>query len=194
MKKNGMILLCLVLSMGWTSCSDNKKEEEPEVPEYPKTLTLKEVKIGEFKIHVGSDEGAIEIPTTGFTPEYFWGDRLEYAPTALRIENEEKMSRIPTDTDSDTFLYEIREDSLFRFNDPNEKWYWSAKVEEGGLVYHIGYHYAKRRNEMGQTFGIGQWNEWFEPEKQWYEWPETLTYKTDTTAWCNMLYIFEYDE
>jgi len=192
MRKNWIILLCLVASVGWMGCSDNKKEE-PDIPEYPKTLILKEVKIGEFKIYVGSEDGAIEIPTTGFTPEYFWGDRLNYAPTALRIENEEKMTRIPTDYYDDSFLYEIRNDSLFRFNDPNDTWYWSAKVEEGRLIYHIGYHYSKRFI-LGSAFGIGQWNEWFEPEKRWYEWPETLIHKTDTTAWCNMLYIFEYDK
>lgn len=161
---------------------------------YPITLLFSDKKIAEFKIYVGSPEGAREVSTNNLNPAMFWKDRLSYYPSAITYDNSQTISLTPHDTESDTFNYKFIKDSLFRHNSNIDKYIWAGVGDQHKLDYHKGYF---RANFFDTEFNfyrfyIAQGNEWATEKgfiRDAYS-LDDLKQETDTIMWCNIQYTY----
>ena len=190
-RKRWQWTLWVAIALITIACNDNKKDEpEPPAPEYPKVLELKGQRVAEFKVYVGSPDGAVLLDDHDLTPEYFWKSRLESYPSeSLRFDDEDTMSH--PDKGWQPLEYKFVKDSLFRYIPNWKDWMWSAKGTPQKLEYHIGYYYARTFKEYWQTARIEQDNSWVKPEEEFYDFPASVTDLRDTVAVCNIIYTYE---
>jgi len=166
--------------------------------QYPIELVYKTKEIVDFKLFIGSPNGPVEISTDQLNPAQFWGDRLNFYPTRLTFTDENTMFRTPNDTSADLFTYKFKQDSLFRYNNNVEEWFWAATGDHYTLKYHIGYYrcnYFDSEFWDGtgiHRFNIGQDN-YIASESGLYGSVHSLNslkLETDTIMWCNINYIY----
>lgn len=177
----------------WDS-PEPKPGPEPE-PEYPRTFTRVADRVAEFKVYVGSPEGAVLMENHALTPEYFWRERMAiYPPERISFDDENIMSYPDKGWMPDR--YRFSNDSLFRLlpHRDEDEWEWSAKRTGGKMDFHVGYYFLLARSEMGVVGGIGQANEWVKPENKFYDFPASFTDVRDTVAVCNIIYSYEPDK
>ncbi|MCD8080569.1 MAG: hypothetical protein LUF04_09245 [Bacteroides sp.] len=163
---------------------------------YPLDLYESDKQLVEFRLFIGSPEGPVEVSTEEMIPDQFWKERLTYYPESLTFNDDETATQLPKEVDNDTFLYQFKTDSMYRFNPYTERWYLSATGDKYLLNYRRGYFRATYTKDGIFHFKIGQDNE-FASEIGLYGDAyslDLLTRETDSIMWCNIIHTYKNTE
>lgn len=195
-------LVMAVLALGFLSmtaaCSkDNDNEGNKDnnggnnTLEYPKTLTYDgSYEVKEFKMYVGSPNGAVEINTTGMKPETLWKAEIEsikesydFSVTFLNdsvvdlFAGEKKMA----------YSYKFEDGRLYITSAEHSMAMWSGDMSKLTAICGIlkvpivnGERFDGRFIDLDLAVGAAY-------KKSLAE----LTNPSDTIAWCNMEFVWK---
>ena len=194
-----LFFTCLFLAQ---SCS--KDSDAPNLPEKTDGGTEKEVEtytflrkeIIAFKAYRGSEHGGIEISNTE-KPESFWNPTKlsDYFYHTLTVSRDSILER-PFEYEINDFRYELRKDSVYRWNRYANFWEFYGVKRNDTLEHYVCFYSFQKHTppslagENGHNSGEVKYTRYFNNNPYLFKGPEEMKSKNDEVAWYNIKYIF----
>ena len=201
--KNSTIVF-LLISCLFLAQSCRKDSDMPNLPEKTDGGTKKVIdsytflrkEIIDFKAYRGTDHGGVEISNQE-KPEFYWNATKlsDYFYTTLTV-TKDSISERPFEYEINNFRYELRKDSVYRWNRYADFWEFYG-IKKSDTIEHYVCFYSFQKNtppytfaENGHNSGEVKHTRYFNDSKYLLKCPEDIKNKNDQIAWYNIKYIF----